>query len=171
MAMSNSRLNNNTGGMSVATLRGTAQFQSVSFLSNVAQIGIETFSEVVMDNVQWTANEAEWHLYVRSGGSLSFGDASIITQNLAAVAVFFLESNAYCKLRNTQVISNNVTEFHLMSVLEFSALHLMNATISSNEIANVSSSLRAPFLDCYESISLFSAGRRLYLRIPRHKSI
>ena len=140
--MSNSKLYSNTGGTSVATLRGAAQFESVTFHANVAQIGIEVFSAVTMNAVGWTENSAVWHLYVRSGGSLSFGDASTIAMNRAAVAVLFLESNALCEIVNTQVIINNVTEFHLMSVLDFSTLHVMNSTISSNEIANVS---RLPF--------------------------
>jgi hypothetical protein len=145
MVMTDSKILNNTGGLSIATLRGTARFESVAFNSNVAQIGIEIFSDVVIHAVGWVENTAEWHLYIRSGGSLSFGKASVVSTNIAAIAVFFLESNATCEMQDTLVTINNVTGFHLMSVLDFSTLHLINTTLSSNEIANVSSSACTPF--------------------------
>ena len=140
VSITNSKINNNTGGVSVATIQGSARFRSVIFDTNTAQIGIEVFGHVFMDQVEWSKNEAEYHLYVRSGGSLDFGNASSVSTNLGTVGVFHLESNASCELRSTQVIFNNVSTFHLISVLESSRFYMIDSNITSNTISNVSQS-------------------------------
>ncbi len=118
-------------------LTGPTRFDAVDFNTNVAQIGIEAFSDVVMDSITWNTSQAEWHLYVRPGGSLIIDSDSTISSNVATVGLVYLESKAFCEIRNTKVASNNVTEFHLMSVLESSELRLADSTITDNVIANV----------------------------------
>jgi hypothetical protein len=163
--VSNSRVYNNTGGYSVVSiLGGPARFDTVHFDTNVAQIGFEVFSDVALDSITWNTSQAEWHLYVRPGGSLVIGSESIISSNVATVGLVYLESKAYCEIHNTEVASNNVTEFHLMSVLEFSELRLADSTIKDNVIANV----RLPAWNSFNNATIpqrfyFGKDRSLYL--------
>jgi hypothetical protein len=143
MFISNSKISNNTGGYSVANIKGTARFDFIVFEQNVAQIGIEVYNELTLDEVTWTTNEAEWHLYVRPGGSLLVGSDSVISLNQATNGIFYLERKAICEVTNTEVKWNNVTEFHLISVLESSELKMIESTFVDNTVANVSLFLRS----------------------------